>query len=448
MSIEGSSGGVAIGIDAAIVADHQVTIRRPEPGRPGQIVDRFKVPSTLVGLDRLSERLAEHPGSVVVCEPTSMTWLSLAIAAERAGCELSLVGARHSARLRGALTGKHKSDVLDADMLSRAGEFFSLEPARLPDAAQLALRRVICRRHRLVIEVNRIHRRITALASWVMPDVWRVCATSRSASFAVLRRWPHLGGLSRARTTTIAEVIAANTRGVGDVQHRAERIRDAARAWVEFWGERLDLDAIADEFIELLDDYDHAVARIDRAEAEAVRRWELAWGDDDLLMSVPGMGRVVAPTVRAFFGDGRHLGDAKAAQAYVGLAPSNWSSGTAAQPSRAITKEGPEELRLAFYLAANAARMVDPQLADFYRKLMVERGHCHTKATCAVARKLIARTWVTITTGAPYEMRDLDNQPITRRAAKDLARSLAVPDKVRQRTRSHTIANRRGRLAS
>jgi transposase len=264
----------------------------------------------------------------------------------------------------------------------------------------------------------------------------------------VLRRWPNLAGLSRAHTATIAEVIAANTRGVTDVHRRAERIREAARAWVEFWDGRLDLDAIEWELTELLDDYDTAQQRIGRATAEMTRRWEQRWGDDPVLMSVPGMGAITAPTVRAFFGDGDHFDDAKAAQSYVGMNPSNWSSGTVAQPSRAITKEGPEELRLAFYQAANAARMVDPQLAEFYRRLMVERGHCHAKATCAVARKLIGRTWATITSGTPYEMRDLDGEPITRRQARQLVTGLAVPDRIRARTRSHATARRRGRLAS
>lgn len=443
-----SSGRVAIGIDAAIVADHQVTIRRPEPGRPGEIVTRFKVPSTLDGLDRLTERLSEHAGSVAVAEPTSMTWLSIGIATQRAGCELALVGTRHSARLRGALSGKQKSDVIDADLLSRAGEFFDLDPMVLPDPAQLALRRVIQRRHRLVVDTNRTHRRITALAAWAFPDVWKINATSRAASFGLLRRWPNLKSLARARTGSIGDVIAANTRGVADIERRARRVRDTARAWVQFWDGHLDLDALGIELTDLVDDYDQGTARIGRAETEATQRWEAIWGDDDLVKSVPGIGPVTGATVRAFFGDGTHLPNAKAAQSYVGLAPSNWSSGSVAQPSRAITKEGPEELRLAFYLAANAARTVDPQLAEFYRRLMVERGHCHTKATCAVARKLIARTWVTITTGSPYELRDLDGNPISRRQAKTLARSLAVPESVRRRTRSHTISTRRGRLAS
>lgn len=186
MSFEGGRRA-AIGIDAAIVADHQVTVRRAASEGDADMVERFGVSSSIGGLERLTSRLAEFAGSTVVCEPTSMTWLGIAIAAERAGCSLALVGTRDSARLRGALSAKHKSDVIDADMLSRAGELFELEPLRMPDPAQLGLRRVVQRRHRLVIDTNRVYRRMVSLASWVMPDVWRVCASSRAASLALLR---------------------------------------------------------------------------------------------------------------------------------------------------------------------------------------------------------------------------------------------------------------------
>jgi len=42
------------------------------------------------------------------------------------GCPWS--GSRHAARLRGAISGKNKSDVIDADVLARAGEVFELTP--------------------------------------------------------------------------------------------------------------------------------------------------------------------------------------------------------------------------------------------------------------------------------------------------------------------------------
>jgi len=102
---------------------------------------------------------------------------------------------------------------------------------------------------------------------------------------------------------------------------------------------------------------------------------------------------------------------AKQAASYVGLAPSNWSSGTVIQPGRAITKEGPAVLRLAFYQAGNAVRRVDPQLAAIYHRLMVTRGHCHTQATVAVARKLVERTWTVLDRGQPYQLRDPTDNP-------------------------------------
>lgn len=117
------------------------------------------------------------------------------------------------------------------------------------------------------------------------------------------------------------------------------------------------------------------------------------------------------------------------------------------QPSRAISKEGPPALRLAFFQAANAARRVDPQLAALYQRLMVERGHCHTSATVAVARKLAERTWTVLSRGKPYQLRDLDGQPITERGARRLvADQLAVGDEVRKRARAHSAATHRSKL--
>jgi transposase len=446
METEGSA--VAVGIDAAVVADHHVVVRRPVAGGPGEVLEAFSVSPTLAGMERLAKRLAPYPASVAVAEPTSMTWLPLALALRQAGGSLALVGNRHAARLRGALAGKNKSDVIDAEMLSRAGEFFALEPARIPSGAELALRRAVQRRHKVMVETNRAYRRLLAHVSWAYPDVWAACGHSRATALAVLRRWPHLAALGRARVSSLTDVVAANTRGVADAGRRAEAIRAAARGWAEFWEGHVDLDALAWETTELLEDLAAGEDRLCRAEAEATLRWEALWGDDPLLLSVPGMGPKVAPTVRAFLGDASQFSLAKEAQAYVGLNPSNWSSGLTNQPSRAITKEGPEELRLAFYQAANVARSIDPQLAGFYRRLMVERGHCHTKANCAVARKLVARTWAVLTTGQPYELRDFEGKPVTRRQAKELASSLAVPPEVRRRARARSAATHRGRLAS
>jgi len=101
-------------------------------------------------------------------------------------------------------------------------------------------------------------------------------------------------------------------------------------------------------------------------------------------------------------------------------------------------KHGPAELRLSFYQAANIARRHDPELAEFYRRLMVNRHHNHIKATTAVARKLAARAWAVLQTAQPYQLRDLAGNKIDQPTATAIAATLAVPDDVRRRTRAHT----------
>jgi hypothetical protein len=101
---EGSA--VAIGIDAAVVADHHVMVRQRDAQGPGTVLEEFTVAPTLVGMERLAKKLSAYPGAVAVAEPTSMTWLPLALALDEAGCSFALVGNRHAGRLRGALAGR------------------------------------------------------------------------------------------------------------------------------------------------------------------------------------------------------------------------------------------------------------------------------------------------------------------------------------------------------
>jgi transposase len=437
MTVEGSSLA-AIGIDAAVVANHRVAVR-------GEVREDFAVPPTLAGLATLTERLHPYAGSLVVAEPTGMSWLSLGHAAADAGCAMSLVQARHSAKLRSAIAGRNKTDLIDSDMLASCEALFGLEPTPIPGASQIALRRAVRRRHAAVVDAHRCECRLWSVANWAFPDVWRACGGHRVAQ-PLLARWAHLDQLGRARTSSVAEIVAAHSRSANPAK-RAEKIQDAARGWSRFWHGRLDLDALAWEIAELLGDIGAADERVDRAGLRATAIWEAGWGDDNVLLSIRGLGPMTACHVRAWMGDCRQFRTAKQAGAFVGLNPSNWESGLMVSPSRPITKEGPPDLRLALYQAANVARQHDPQLADHYRRLMVDRAHNHMSANTAVARKLTSRIWAVLNTGKPYVLRDVEGNEITDEQGNALAAKLAVPEDVRKRSRARNAAFKRGRLA-
>jgi hypothetical protein len=104
---------------------------------------------------------------------------------------------------------------------------------------------------------------------------------------------------------------------------------------------------LAWEIGEILAEIVAAEATIARAGVEARRWWRAGWCDDELLCSLPGVGPVIAPTIRAWWARPGQFATAKQAAAFVGLNPSNWEFGLMASPSAPITKEGPPELRLA-----------------------------------------------------------------------------------------------------
>ena len=139
-TIETTEPVVSIGIEAAVVAAHQVANRGPG------IAEDFWVQPTLAGLEELTVRLADWAPAMVVAERTAGTWLLLLHAICESGCRVGFVANRDSARLRKAIAGANKTDVIDADMLARSPEILGVEQAPVPPAGQIGLRRAMRRR--------------------------------------------------------------------------------------------------------------------------------------------------------------------------------------------------------------------------------------------------------------------------------------------------------------
>ncbi len=116
--------------------------------------------------------------------------------------------------------GKNKSDVIDSEVLTHAGEIFDPPPLILASPGQLALRRAVVRRAGAVVDGNRYWRRLLSLARWAFPDVWTAFAGCESTALAVLGRWPHIRSLASARAATLTAVVAHHTRDVADTPAR------------------------------------------------------------------------------------------------------------------------------------------------------------------------------------------------------------------------------------
>ena len=143
---------------------------------------------------------------------------------------------------------------------------------------------------------------------------------------------------------------------------------------------RSELQTLNDHLTKQIDELDQQVGEQARERPQARR-----------LMTHPGVGPVTALATEVFLGDPSRFADAKALASYVGMIPSEYSSGDRQRLGK-LTKQGNPMLRFLWCEAAIHATRRDPALGRFYRRKLQQKGL--GKARVAVARKLGIRLWI------------------------------------------------------
>jgi len=118
------------------------------------------------------------------------------------------------------------------------------------------------------------------------------------------------------------------------------------------------------------------------------------------LMTHPGVGPVTALATDVFLGDPARFEDGKALVSYVGMIPSEYSSG-GQQRLGGLSKQGNPLLRFLWCEAAIHAVRRDPELQRFYRRKLAQKGL--GKARVAAARKLAIRLWIMLRDQIDYQ---------------------------------------------
>ena len=117
------------------------------------------------------------------------------------------------------------------------------------------------------------------------------------------------------------------------------------------------------------------------------------------LMTHPGVGPITALATEVFLGDPLRFSDGKALASYIGMIPSEHSSG--GRQRLGMSKQGNALLRYLWCEAAMHAVERDPELKRFYRRKLVQKGL--GKARVAAARKLGIRLWIMMRDQIDYQ---------------------------------------------
>lgn len=115
--------------------------------------------------------------------------------------------------------------------------------------------------------------------------------------------------------------------------------------------------------------------------------------------SVPGIGRVSSRILACELGDMKHFNNEKALFCYIGLTPTECSSGEKVRRGH-ISRQGKPIIRKVLVEAAWSAIRRNPEISASYKKLAVRVGG--KRAVVAVARKLIGRARALFRKGEQY----------------------------------------------
>jgi transposase len=149
------------------------------------------------------------------------------------------------------------------------------------------------------------------------------------------------------------------------------------------------------ELLQLLDQLAAPLAELDRAVLEEAQHRE----DAVLLMTHPGIGPVTSLAFVLATGPITRFPRSKKIVSYLGLNPSEESSGGRRRLG-AISKQGNSMVRWLLVEAVHPAVRKDAELRQDYQRLKFRRGHAVAKV--AIARKLAVRMYWMLRSGAAY----------------------------------------------
>jgi transposase len=295
--------------------------------------------------DELREFYSALPGPVLVgIEATgSMPWFLKLMEELKIECRVG-----HPAEVRAAEPRKQKHDRRDARLLLNLLAENRFPAIWMPSTEQRDLRTLLRHRHQWV--------RMRTGVQHTLPSLALANGLRRGATL-----WSQAG------------------------QHALQALPLAP-----FAGQRrAALLALYPVFQKAIDDLDQQVSEQALLHAQARR-----------LMTHPGVGPVTALATEVFLGDPLRFVDGKAVASYIGLIPSESSSGRRQRLGK-LSKEGNALVRYLWGEATLHAVRRDPELKRFYRRKLMQKGL--GKAKTAAARKLGIRLWIMLRDQIDYK---------------------------------------------
>ena len=131
----------------------------------------------------------------------------------------------------------------------------------------------------------------------------------------------------------------------------------------------------------------------------------------DLLLSIPGIGKLTASKLLGEIRDVCAFEDARQLAAYAGVTPRNFVSGTSIHKKARMSKMGNANLRKILYMPAISAKRFNPIIHAFCLRLL-DAGLKPLQVVGAAMRKLLHLIFGILKSGKPFDPKFLEKRTI------------------------------------
>lgn len=437
-----------IGIDLAVKAAHRAVVL--DQASASLVGGLFTFRSYPADLDRVLAKARAGTSADVqvkaVLEATGMAWYPVSTYLERKGVSVYRVNGQQTADLRRVYSRYTKNDRLDAHVLARLPlvALESLHRVWIPTGDQQALQRACREVEQLNQLVSASKNRVQAIDQWAWLG-WPVGDTYGPTARWLRRHWYNPWHVCSAGAEAIADAwrdahpdCQGEPEWLSPLLRRAERVK-------ELYGSRqqIDYERLRAHVTRQQERWQHLEAEKHRLRLQTVRPVYRRLHPSRHLESLQGVGQDSAAIYIAFIGDVQRFPTLRQFRGWTGMVPYSRQTGQTQAQGLRLTQAGPDLIKATAYRNAEVARLWDPQIAAVYHRQMMEYGKHHLQAVCACATDLLNRIYAILRDQRPYELRDVDGTPVSKKEARRICLTeYRVPDEVRKR-RNHRDRDRR-----
>lgn len=334
-------------------------------------------------LDNINSVTNDLTNVLIAMEATGSYWLSLYSALIDKDFNVSVYNPYQIKSYRGAYNNrKQKNDIIDSIIIADYLRVFGASSTSLPEEDLLSLKTLTRFRSKIVDNIATLKTQTIGILDKVFPEYKKAFSdTFGVTSKQILLTCSTPEDILKINLTKLSNLLSKHSKGhLG--KSSALNLKSLAK---DSFGIKFTNDACSFEIKQLINQMIFLESQVDELNDKIKVIYDKL---DTHLLSVPGVGKVLAPVILSEIGDIKTFDKPSKLTAFAGIDPTQSQSDNKVSSNEKTSKRGSPYLRHAIYTASLVAMSVDPELRAYYDKKIGEGKH-HFVALAGVSRKLL-----------------------------------------------------------